>query len=294
MNRKEGKKKLPPWFDEVALSYHYDAEYAEEESEKQECEIWRRLKQDEQFIVATHRIQASMAEIFKIEPEALKLFFRYFGILGLSRVRKLEDFVRLLPEKVRSNAKRTFNSYAKYVDRFRVHFKLRIKNSKPNFKLVLLPSEGVALSGRITDRGGIEMKALSFEDSPSTVPAEAIALTRSKDIKYVELHDDAGSSILTRLEIDSYHPNGVTIVSHHALQPYLWCLVGEDTTDPKWRQVYKAVSALQRSRYGRSKAGRKRDSKRMQTVVALLDQPGSKKSKAAQLDEEPPANSTNP
>ena len=295
------------WRDDLAKTYGkkrlaaLNQSTAEIEAEYQVR--WEHLDRDQQFLIATHKVKASLADLYKREPDAVKFFFWAwgFGIPSFGRLADVHRFIQHLPKKLRKYARRAFMGYAKYVDRFRVYFKFRVKDSKPTFKPVLLATEGFRFSGRLCDQPPligrkrmssarkmewIEWDSAPSEDSHSDLPDEVNNLIESKAIKFIELRDELKKSTLTRLETDGYHLNGVTLVVHQTLHPRLWCLVGEDITDPQWRKVYKAVSALLRRHYGRSRPGRKRDPRRVKKGIELRDAPGSKKSKAAQLDEE--------
>jgi hypothetical protein len=290
-------------------AYHQELEKAIGESRLREIEeMDAELKQlstlldnDPLFTEITIKLTGILDGLYEKEPEAIKGFFKQFGIPTLKRLPAINKYLESVSEDVRD----ALLAYAKYVDRFQHH--LRFSTRKPHFQPNPLAPEGFHFKLRFARRKLPSVPHIStskkgktnpsqpadisvseierFESKLENIPNELRPFVEAKVIKFVEIDDDCGSSVLSVVERIAYHPNGITVVIHNALHPYLFCLVGEMMTDAQWKKAYAAVSAILRQQYSRSKPGRRRDTKKMKLAAHLLPLPGDLKSKASQLAE---------
>ncbi len=247
---------------------------------------WKELRNSKFFLAETEKLTTLLEDALNRCPDYLKKFFRNFGYPA-GRLGSVRRFLIGAPD---SNTRQTLESYLRYVGRFGVLLKRR--NRTPRFEPYALIPWGSTFHVRIR-RGQLEPivphpdseepYVYLFESDPKRVPKYLKKLIQSGQAKFVEIDDEDGSTILTRLELFAYYPEGITFVVHRAEQPYLICLVGEKVTNEIWRKANKAVTAFQNELVGKGRAGRPLDTKRFKKALRLKKQHLSKKEIASAL-----------
>jgi hypothetical protein len=254
--------------------------------EAETAKIWKKLNRSKPFLVETEKLTRLLENALTRQPEYVRAFFRLFGY-PTGRPKAIRTFLSKAPDERTRNVLRT---YPGYVARFGVVLKLRYKS--PRFRAYPLPLWGSTFHVRIRGGkllpvlpypGGDEPYVYFFESNPEGAPAFFQQLIKSGAGKLVEIDDEDGSSILTRLEVFAYAPDVITFVVHQAEQPYLFCLIGGSITNDIWRDAGKVVTAFQKKLAGRGKAGRPPDIKRLKTTHRLLRKKGPKKNVAVDV-----------
>jgi hypothetical protein len=264
-----------------------------EAAEKARKTRLRGLREDKAFIVETERMTAELTRLSEEHPEIFRSFFKHFVYLMLFRPGKLE---KALEKVKRPQAKEVLREFAKYASRFQVW----IKRSGKSFRISARVPSGSKFRANLVDGRCCPMNPEApgvevifdglYDDDTLGIPVPQLeGLLRSGDAKLVQLDDKSGSSVLNALESFAYEPAALTFILHNSERPYLFLLVGEKIeTDTTWRDAAKVVTALQHKLYGRRKAGRPANVKKLRKAIYLRKQKGvDLKQQAYKLDPKP-------
>ena len=119
-----------------------------------------------------------------------------------------------------------------------------------------------------------------------TIGVELQRLIDAGVAKFVQIEDGKKRSLLTQLMDFAYSPDEITFLLLNMDQPYVLCVIGEKVSvDDIWRRASRVVSEFQKTKYGRTMAGRPPEVRKLQRELNwLLRRPNiSLKEKAIQL-----------
>jgi hypothetical protein len=244
------------------------------------------LLADPLFEKKTETLTRQLKKAYVQNPKLVTDFFRRFSWPIASKSKKLNTFLRNMPDTA---LRTTLRQYCTYANRFRVVFVLR-KHS-PHFELLELLPSAAKFHVRIED-GQLAPIIPTDEDDPIDISFESEQIEVPRPLneaidagkaKFVRIDDQEGSSCLSILEHVAYFPEGITFVLHDAEQPYLLCLIGEKVSVERWRNLSTTVTALLRQEFDRGKAGHPVNLSKRRRAKKLLAKPGPLKDKALEL-----------
>src|SRR5579863_1951189 len=247
----------------------------------------RELEADPMFVQGNDALLRHLAKAYAQNPEVVTHFFDQFSWPTASKLKDLNAFFREMQNPV---LEKTLWQYVKHANRFRVVFVLRKR--PPHFEIVEYLPGAAKFHVRIAEGQLTPISPLADEDDPIDISFESEKLKVPKSLtkpinrglaKFVLIDDEEGSSCLSVLEHVAYFPEGITFVLHRAEQPYLLCLIGEKVSAELWRKLNTTVTEMLRGNFGRAKAGRPKDLKKLKQAKRLLKSPGSLKDKAFRL-----------
>jgi hypothetical protein len=282
--KKHGKSVSKQQLAHLSLVRRLGGERQAQEFEKRADARKKALDSDPIFYSETERLRKEIKAAYSYNPEAIDSFFHRFSLPLFSNWQEARTFIRTLPPAIQD----VLEKYIRYTSRFGVHF----VHQGQEFKMRYLSIYGWKFHVQLKD-GRLEPlqsvppddeAAAYFESEELKVPQQIQELIGSEQAKYVCIDDSSGYSILNELESFAYHPEGITLILHNAERPYLLCIYGENASKELLHRAGKAVSAFQREHYGRGKGGRPADVKRRKKISELLEEPGSLKEKAGQVD----------
>jgi len=164
---------------------------------------------------------------------------------------------------------------------------MRIHKKSPHFRVAAILPPGptlhaVLVGGHIRPNHAVEDEDAEqfFESESIDTGPELESLIKSGISKYFLIEDHDGRSALNEIEAVGYYSDGVTVIVHQAEQPYILCLIGENAKTQDWRNMARAVHALQRTHYEREKAGRPADLRKLQVALNQIRRGGFLKEKA--------------
>jgi hypothetical protein len=256
---------------------------------------WKKLRslaKDDKFRDETDKTRRALLIARGHNPQTVAEFFGRFGYPSPRTAAKAREYLK---EVGGSALRRTLLNYLEYASRFGVYMKYWPRHHK--FRLISIPPRGSKFRVRLVNDHFESITAPLpeeaymdyFEDEGLTVGQDLQAQIDRGAAKYIEIEDEALSSVFSELEEFGYSPEAITFVLHKAERPYLLCLIGEKVTQPEFRNAGTVVSALNRKHYGRGKGGRPRDRVRETKAEHKLQQPGSVSEKAGDLSKGPNA-----
>jgi hypothetical protein len=235
----------------------------------------RNLNQDSEFVLRTARVKQSLTELRKATPALFMKFFRRLSpliLLNRSHVREL------LREVGNGAARKIFRDYVHYASRFKV----RMITTARSFRLHPFDPPEFKYRAKIVDGHlrpvGKEHPPESiyeylFVDDGMTVVPELEEFIVPGNVKFFRVDDSKGGSLLNEIEYLAYQPSGLTFIVHHAQQPRIYLLIGENlSTDTFLRSAGKVVTALQKKLFNRKKAGRPTNISRLRKVIRISNQ----------------------
>lgn len=241
------------------------------------------LTTDPMFVQGTDALTRQLERAYAQNPRVITDFFHKFSWPSASKLKSVNAFLRNIQNTA---LKKTLWQYVQYANRFRVVFPFQ-KHS-PHFKVLELLPAGAKfhvkiVKGQLTPtRPAYDEEPVdsSFESEETEVPKQLDKAIKRGQAKFVCIDDKEGSSCLSVIEHVTYFPEGITFVLHNAEQPYVLCLIGEKISVELWRQLSKTVTAIFRMKFGRGKAGRPKDLKKLKQAKKLLKKAGPLKEKA--------------
>jgi hypothetical protein len=245
--------------------------------EKARARRLRLLCDDDAFVLETEKIKVSLMHFRKSNSKLFNSIFPAIGYGNLFRPKKLKTLVRKIKDPKMAAALRDYINYAS-------RFQVLLLRTKRSFRVV--PIVPFPKMYHMIIKGG-QLKALRDELSGETepvfedvaddavdTPQELTALLDNGKAKVIQVDDWASSSVLNELEAVGYSADALTFILHHTgHQKFIYCLVGERvSTAVTWRLAGKVIKALQKSFYGRPKAGRPANVSRTKKAIRLLRQ----------------------
>jgi len=242
----------------------------------------RKLNKDREFILETERVRQSLLNLRKTAPALFRKFFRRFTPLTLLN----NNHVRKVLREVRDEAARKIlRNYVRYASRFKV----RMSNTAG----ILVPKpfdppeskfRAKIVNGHLhsVDQHPREpLYEYLFLDEGMPVVPELEELIGKGQVNFFRVEDSKGGSLLNEIEYLAYQPSGLTFIIHHARQPRIYLLIGENlSTNTFLRSAGKVVTALQKALFKRNKAGRPTDISKLREAIRISNQPISPKEQA--------------
>lgn len=265
------------------------ATYLERER-KYRAATLRKLNRDSEFIRSTERVKQSLTQLRKVTPALFSKFFPRFTPLILL---KRERVRKLLGEVGTGTARKTFSEYVQYASRFKVRMVVAAGTFRPRpFDPPEFKYRAKIVDGHLRAVGREHppepMYEYLFLDVGAAVVPELEELIERGQAKVFRIDDSKGGSLLNEIEYLAYQPSGLTFIVHHAQQPHIYLLIGENlSTDTFLRSAGKVVTALQKTLFDRKKAGRPTNIPKLRKTILISNQPTGPKDQAFAIARKP-------
>jgi hypothetical protein len=241
----------------------------------------RALANDDAFRDETKAVRSDLNAAYGFDPATVDAFMQWFWYPSPGVYLNARQFF----ERIQGPALRAaLLRYLEYASRFGVYMVRRARKERTKFAVRGIVPKGEKFHVRVVE-DHLEPAAGMPEDEPfveyfpsDTLPAvpELQNAISEGAARFVQIEDDSFSMILSELEEFAYSPDAITFIVHRAERPYLFCLMGEQVTQPQLRAALPAVSAILRKYYNRGKAGRPRDRVREKKAQNLIQKQGQK------------------
>lgn len=246
------------------------------------------LQSDKVFLTQTEQLKDELKKAHGFDSTATESFLSRFPIPGPHNFQDALKFVESLPNHVQD----ALRAYIRYASTHGVYFVRR----KGLFEWKVAPSSiarkflAKLVDGRLDpvvampadDEGAhyFEVPGLpvwpavqDLIDESTTQQGENKKDDEKIEIKFIEIQDTTGNSVLNDIEFIAPEVDGVTIILHRAERPYLVVMFGENVKKKPLQKLGKVVSAFQ-DEYERGRAGRPTDIQTLKNTIAAVAKGG--------------------
>jgi hypothetical protein len=250
----------------------------------------RKLNKDPEFILKTERVKRSLIDLRKSAPALFRKFFRRFTPLIFVNRNHIRELLRGVGNE---SARKVFKEYVQYASRFKVRMLGTATTFHPQpFDPPEVKFRAKIVNGHLRSVGEENPREPLYEflflDEGMSVVPELEELIGRGSAKVFRVDDSKGGSLLNEIEYLAYQPSGLTFIVHHAQQPHIYLLIGENvSTDKFLRSAGKVVTALQKSLFNRNKAGRPTNIPRLREAIRASNQQMSSKEQAFEIARPP-------